>query len=836
MDSISSEPRPNKLHIRRLFTKYDALQPTYISKGLSVSSTQIVDDNDEALYPTLVTTLTTQAFLVRWNGNQLLSPVACFAEQSDVISSVCVSHSGAKVAIAYRSSLVVLYSVPQELRKLTLESAESLWEHLPVIRPERSWKPISGNIIVHLAFDFSDTFLVTATTDGKAKIWDVEEGHITHSLKTGVTVTNIDFHPRVGQLELYLSLDDGRILVYDLPTRNFSKSFECTQGATLAFDFLSNGSFIVCSGYDSTIHLFRTIDMTPLKHISIEDNVTTITALPVLNDQTSWQIFATGSLSGRLTFWKFSSQTEVYKVKELVLSESYSAVESICISLFSQNYLFVGMENDMIHVIDTEKMEESSKIVGSLDEVYDICFLSQGNRIAVASNLEDIYIFDCSSNYKSVVLTGHTESILSIDYQPWTQVLVTASRDKTCRLYKLDELDSLLHSDKVETLECFAIASGHDGPIGAVSIARKNQAESFFVSGAADHTLKLWKFNSNWTGEIRELSASWTVSAHQKDINCVAVSPDFELIVSASQDKTAKMWSSKDGKLRATCVGHKRGVWYVSFSPVDRIFATSSGDCTIRIWSARDGACLQLLEGSSSSILRVLFFQAGSQLASGSSDGLLKIWNVKSGECINTLEAHEDRLWCLTCMSDGERIASGGSDGRVVFWKDITLEKEWEEKESKKDLILKRQDLDNAFRKKEWQTVFSMALELDQPSRLLEMIESLSSETEDLDDVLASLLKPLNASQIHRLLCYCRDWNTNVHQFLLAQHVLHCLFINHSFHKISAISGAKEVLQAILAYSERHYQRLSKWSAKSFMLDRLLESMGAVSRTNGYIE
>jgi len=94
---------------------------------------------------------------------------------------------------------------------------------------------------------------------------------------------------------------------------------------------------------------------------------------------------------------------------------------------------------------------------------------------------------------------------------------------------------------------------------------------------------------------------------------------------------------------------------------------------------------------------------------------------VKSGECINTLEAHEDRLWCLTCMSDGERIASGGSDGRVVFWKDITLEKEWEEKESKKDLILKRQDLDNAFRKKEWQTVFSMALELDQPSRLVEV-------------------------------------------------------------------------------------------------------------------
>ncbi|EME32612.1 uncharacterized protein Gasu_03800 [Galdieria sulphuraria] len=110
------------------------------------------------------------------------------------------------------------------------------------------------------------------------------------------------------------------------------------------------------------------------------------------------------------------------------------------------------------------------------------------------------------------------------------------------------------------------------------------------------------------------------------------------------------------------------------------------------------------------------------------------------------------------------------------------------------------------------------------------MIWSISTETDHLDDMLTPFLKSLNPSQIYRLLCYCRDWNTNVNQFLLAQHVLNCLLTSHSFHNISSIPGTKEVLQAILAYSERHYQRLSKWSSRSFMLDCILESMGGVSR------
>jgi len=53
------------------------------------------------------------------------------------------------------------------------------------------------------------------------------------------------------------------------------------------------------------------------------------------------------------------------------------------------------------------------------------------------------------------------------------------------------------------------------------------------------------------------------VSAHDKDINTVAVSPNGAIICTGSQDRTAKLWRTSDLAPIATLKGHKRGVWQV---------------------------------------------------------------------------------------------------------------------------------------------------------------------------------------------------------------------------------------------------------------------------------
>ena len=62
------------------------------------------------------------------------------------------------------------------------------------------------------------------------------------------------------------------------------------------------------------------------------------------------------------------------------------------------------------------------------------------------------------------------------------------------------------------------------------------------------------------------LSSTHSVRAHDKDINCVQLSPEDQIVATGSQDKTVKLWQSADLTSVAVLRGHKRGkhVLYIS--------------------------------------------------------------------------------------------------------------------------------------------------------------------------------------------------------------------------------------------------------------------------------
>ncbi|RDX61498.1 Transducin beta-like protein 3, partial [Mucuna pruriens] len=56
---------------------------------------------------------------------------------------------------------------------------------------------------------------------------------------------------------------------------------------------------------------------------------------------------------------------------------------------------------------------------------------------------------------------------------------------------------------------------------------------------------------------------------------------------------------------------------FVVVAPNDSIcIVTASGDKTIRIWAISDGSCLKTFEGHTSSVLRALFITRGTQIVS----------------------------------------------------------------------------------------------------------------------------------------------------------------------------------------------------------------------------
>ena len=67
-------------------------------------------------------------------------------------------------------------------------------------------------------------------------------------------------------------------------------------------------------------------------------------------------------------------------------------------------------------------------------------------------------------------------------------------------------------------------------------------------------------------------------------------------LLTASEDKTAKVWSAASGKCLRIFMGHTGCVYSAVFSADGQQVLTEASDKTAKVWSAASGACLLTLE------------------------------------------------------------------------------------------------------------------------------------------------------------------------------------------------------------------------------------------------
>ena len=79
---------------------------------------------------------------------------------------------------------------------------------------------------------------------------------------------------------------------------------------------------------------------------------------------------------------------------------------------------------------------------------------------------------------------------------------------------------------------------------------------------------------------------------------------------------------------------------------------TASQDKTAKIWNASRGECSRTLSGHSGPVCSAVFSADGSAVLTASYHATAKIWNASTGECSRTLSGHSD--WVFSAVfSDG---------------------------------------------------------------------------------------------------------------------------------------------------------------------------------------
>ncbi|THH13498.1 hypothetical protein EW146_g6731 [Bondarzewia mesenterica] len=552
------------------------------------------------------------------------------------------------------------------------------------------------------------------------------------------------------------------------------------------------------------------------------------------------------------------------------MTTSYVPSTSTVISIHAdQNILF--------HSLRTASL--SRQLIGFNDEIIDAAFLhspsssssSSSTHLALATNSSLIRLYSTSS-LDARLLAGHTDIVLCLASSSGSQVFASGAKDRSARLWAPLSSSASASFSGERGWGCVSVCEGHAESVGALAFARRGGPDGeetlkFMFTGSQDRTIKMWDLSTVPTmsaggkeSEIVKCKSLCTHKAHDKDINALDVSPNDALLASGSQDRTAKVFaisfspasSSKAArgelKLVGTCRGHKRGVWSVRFAKHERVLASGGGDRTVRIWGLDDFACMKVLEGHVNSVLRVEWLGVdgeqggqGQQVVSAAADGLVKVWDVKSEECVATLDGHEDKVWALAVSEDQRTIVSGAADSVVTFWEDCTEEQEAAKEIERAELVLKEQDFLNYVSLHDYRRAIELALSLSQPGRLFTLFKDLASSESELNAITGHLavdevIRTLHPSDLTKLLRYVRDWNARASSSIVAQRVLHAVVkLRPAEDVIKAFEvvgegdeenkGLKELVEALIPYTERHLARMERLVQESYVVDYVLGEM-----------
>ncbi|KAG9227935.1 nuclear distribution protein nudF [Amylocarpus encephaloides] len=275
-------------------------------------------------------------------------------------------------------------------------------------------------------------------------------------------------------------------------------------------------------------------------------------------------------------------------------------------------------------------------------------------------------------------LESHRDTINCVAFHPIFSSIASGSDDYTVKVWDW-ELGELERTIKGHTRAVLDVDYG--GPRGGILLA----------SCSSDLTIKLW----NPADDYKNIR---TLPGHDHSVSAVRFIPSGaagapssgNLLVSASRDKSLKIWDVTTGYCVKTLQGHTAWVRAVCPSFDGRFLISTGDDMTARLWdiSASNSEpkqtmvghehyneCCALAPPTSYQYLAPLAGLKKSPpasstaefMATGSRDKTIKLWDSR-GSCLMTLVGHDNWVRALVFHPGGKYLLSVSDDKSLRCW------------------------------------------------------------------------------------------------------------------------------------------------------------------------
>jgi WD40 repeat protein len=291
-------------------------------------------------------------------------------------------------------------------------------------------------------------------------------------------------------------------------------------------------------------------------------------------------------------------------------------------------------------VVNVEKKPEIKKEPDVEPPSFDVYFPNDVYDINKYPEYEDGKCKDETNKNLLFTLTGHTNIVVTSEFNKDSSKVVTASFDNTAKIFDTTNGNSLFK------------LSGHTDVLTSSKFSNDG---SKVVTASMDNTAKIWDSS---TGNLL-----FTLAGHTDGINYAEFNSDGSKIVTASYDNTAKIWNASNGSLLFTLIGHTDFVNYAKFNPSGTKVITGSNDFYAKIWDVSNGAQLFSLSGDGA-VLTVEFNSSDTKVLTASDDNVVKIFDTSNGNLLFTLN---DTSSVAKFNSDGTKIATPSNNNAKIF-------------------------------------------------------------------------------------------------------------------------------------------------------------------------
>jgi len=176
------------------------------------------------------------------------------------------------------------------------------------------------------------------------------------------------------------------------------------------------------------------------------------------------------------------------------------------------------------------------------------------------------------------------------------------------------------------------------------------------VSAGFDEIVRIW---DNETGELLQ-----KLEGHKHQIRIICSSPDGQLIASACDDQTIRLWNAVHGTIVNVLKEHS---FSLAFSADSKTLLSGNSNFNISFWDVVTGEKKETMPHPSY-IQPIVFNPTRTKFATGCSDGKVRLWNFETQELDRIIFENESQVVSLTFSPDGKFLASSFLNPKVKIW------------------------------------------------------------------------------------------------------------------------------------------------------------------------